>query len=132
MSDTLDLSPPKMKLVLIESPLAANPGRSVEDHIRYAKACMRDSIWRGEAPYASHLLYAQPGILDDLIPAEREFGIEAGLAWGARADLTAVYTDCGISGGMRRGIERAEKAGRPIEYRQVAPTHFRVIWKFHF
>jgi len=104
----------------------------MEQHKEYAKACMRDSIWRGEAPYASHLLYAQPGILDDLIPAEREYGIEAGLAWGDRADLTAVYTDLGISGGMQRGIERAQKAGRPIEMRQVDPSHLRVHWKFHF
>jgi hypothetical protein len=122
----------KPRLVLIESPLAANLQYTVEQHQDYAKACMRDSIWRGEAPYASHLLYAQPGILDDLIPAEREYGIEAGLAWGDKADLTAVYTDLGISGGMQRGIERAQKAGRLIEMRQVDPAHLRAHWKFHF
>jgi len=50
---------------------------------------------RGEAPYASHALYTQPGVLDDSIPVERETGIEAGLEWGAKADATVVYVDRG-------------------------------------
>lgn len=41
---------------------------------------MLDALDRGEAPYASHLLYTQ--MLDDTIPAERELGIKAGFAWG--------------------------------------------------
>lgn len=108
-----------MRLVIVESPLAANLGRSVKEHVRYAKACMRDCLLRGEAPFASHLLYAQPGILDDLLPLERMLGIDAGLAWGEKADATVVYQDCGISRGMMLGIERAKKAGRTIEYRTV-------------
>lgn len=121
-----------MKLVIIESPLAANPGRSMEDHQKYAKACCTDSLMRGEAPYASHLLYAQPGILNDLIPEQRELGIKAGLAWGAKADLTAVYTDCGISRGMEYGIERAKQEGREIEYRTLPSCILDIIWKSEF
>lgn len=109
-----------MRLVIIESPLAANLERSVEIHKRYARLCMRDSIERGEAPFASHLLYDQPELLNDLISEERRLGIEAGLAWGAKADLTAVYTDCGISRGMTMGIERAKTEGREIVYRRLA------------
>jgi hypothetical protein len=100
-----------MKLVIIESPLAGD----VEENRRYASECVRDCLLRGEAPYASHL----PGILDDLIPAERELGIAAGLAWGEKADLTAVYMDRGVSPGMKRGIEAAERLGRPIEHRTI-------------
>lgn len=80
---------------------------------------MRDSLFRGEAPFASHLLYAQDGILDDSIFFEREKGIEAGLLWGAKAELTVVYADLGISNGMERGISHAQAEGRPIEVRML-------------
>src|ERR1700684_441017 len=53
--------------------------------------CMRDSVMRGEAPFASHLLYVQ--FLDDDILWEREAGLSCGFAWGALADATVVYTD---------------------------------------
>jgi hypothetical protein len=109
-----------MKLVVIESPCAAPTPEAREYNRQYARACMRDSIARGEAPYASHLLFDQPGLLDDTIPSEREQGIVAGFAWGAKAELTAVYVDRGISPGMRRGIEAAERAGRPVEKRRAA------------
>ena len=104
-----------MKLVIIESPFAGD----VEANIAYARMCMRDSLGRGEAPFASHLLYPQPGILDDGIHFERRLGIAAGIAWGAVAELTAVYADRGISPGMQEGIRAAELLNRPIEYRKI-------------
>lgn len=105
----------EMKLVIIESPYAGD----VATNIAYARKCMVDSLKRGEAPFASHLLYPQVGILNDLSSAERALGIKAGLAWGEKADLTAVYTDLGTSPGMLQGIMHAEEAGRLIEYRQI-------------
>jgi hypothetical protein len=102
-----------MKLVVLESPLAGD----VNLNKLYARACMRDCLFRGEAPFASHLLYDQCGILYDLIPSERELGIEAGFYWGDKAELTVVYTDLGISNGMKRGIDRAERMNRKIEMR---------------
>lgn len=105
-----------MRLVLIESPLA---GEYRERNIAYAKAAMLDCIARNEAPFASHLLYSQDGLLDDNDPDERRTGIECGLAWGAHAAATVVYSDLGLSGGMRMGIDRALDAGRPIEYRSL-------------
>jgi hypothetical protein len=105
-----------MPLVLIESPYAGD----VEKNIAYARACMRDSLYRGEAPFAMHLLYTQPGILNDAVPEERNWGIEAGLAWGKFAEITAVYSDLGITPGMEIGIQRAIKEGRKIEYRELA------------
>lgn len=104
-----------MKLVIIESPYAGD----IETHVTYARRCLADSLARGEAPIASHLLYTQPGVLDDSIPAERARGIEAGLAWGRVADLTVLYLDYGISNGMNQGGIRAEKEGRPIEIRYI-------------
>lgn len=102
-----------MRLVIVESPYAGN----VERNVRYARAAMRDCLLAGEVPFASHLLYTQG--LDDLLPEERAIGIEAGLAWGAQADATVVYTDLGISRGMEYGIQHAGRLGRPVEYRSL-------------
>ena len=74
---------------------------------------------RGEAPIASHLLYTQPGVLDDNNPIERVRGIEAGLAWRKVAMASVVYTDRGVSAGMEYGIKTAESAGVPIIYRFI-------------
>ena len=111
------------RLVVLETPykgLGTLVEGDIEKNIEYAKKCMRDSFMRGEYPFASHLLYTQKGILDDDIPEERTLGIEAGLSWVKNAEATIVYTDLGISNGMKHGIERAEKDGRLVEYRQLA------------
>lgn len=104
---------PRLRLVVLESPYAGD----VERHTRYAQACMRDSLQRGESPFVSHLLYTQ--VLNDGDPLERRAGIEAGLAWGVWAEATVVYTDLGVSDGMREGIRRAETEGRAVEYRRL-------------
>jgi len=104
-----------MRLVILESPYAGDVVANVE----YARRCVRDSLTRGEAPIASHLLYTQPGILDDNDPVERAQGIDAGLAWRKVAEASVVYTDRGISPGMRYGIDAALRAGRPVEFRKL-------------
>jgi len=104
-----------MRLVIIESPYAGD----VERNIEYARACVRHSLSLGEAPIASHLLYTQPGILDDNIPEEREWGIDAGLAWRKVAERTVVYKDYGITAGMCYGIAAARKARVEIVYRSI-------------
>lgn len=103
--------------VLLESPFAADTEEGLVENAEYARAAMRHSLYRGEAPFASHLLYTQ--MLDDTVPLERRMGIEAGLAIGMFAEKTVVYTDRGISRGMQYGIDNAEMAGRPIEYRTI-------------
>lgn len=104
------------RLVIVESPFAGDVSRNVA----YARAAMADCLRRGEAPFASHLLYTQSGVLDDDVPAERRLGIEAGLAWGERADATVVYGDLGVSRGMAQGIDRAKACRRPIEHRSLS------------
>ena len=108
-----------MKFVLMESPLAAPDIEGWVRNKKFARACARDCLSRGEAPYASHLLYAQEGLVNDDIAHERAIGIHAGLQWGRHAGATVVYVDIGISPGMARGIERAKKEGRPVEYRKL-------------
>ena len=104
-----------MRLVIVESPCAGD----IAANEAYARAAMADCLKRGEAPFASHCLYTQPGVLRDEVPSDRALGIEAGLCWGKMADATVVYTDLGISGGMAMGIARATQEGRPVEYRRL-------------
>lgn len=111
-----DLAKPKTyRRVIVESPFAGD----VETNTAYARAALHDCLSRGEAPLASHLLYTQPGVLNDDVPEERVWGIEAGLAWSNVAEATVVYDDLGVSRGMQYGIERAKLDGRPIEFRQL-------------
>ena len=104
-----------MVLVVLESPYAGD----VETNERYARAAMRDCFSRGEAPFASHLLYTQPGVLDDTDPTERRIGIHAGFHWRRVAEKTVVYVDLGISAGMQLGINDALDCGQGVEMRRL-------------
>lgn len=108
-----------VRLILLESPYAAPTPEGIQANVHYARLCMRHALSLGEAPFASHLLYTQPGILRDEDPAERAWGIEAGLLWGRRAEATVLYVDRGLSSGMKLGIERARKEKRPVEQRNL-------------
>src|SRR6266576_5221624 len=102
-----------MRRVILESPFAGD----VDGNIAYARRCLRDSLNRGEAPLASHLLY--PGTLDDNIPEQRQLGIEAGLAWILYCDAMVLYVDRGISQGMRDAMVHAQQLGVPVELRGI-------------
>lgn len=113
-----------MKLVIVESPFAGKGEteqerkKDREHNVLYARACLNDCLIRhDEAPYASHLLYTQKGILNDDIQEQRKLGIEAGLKWGEKAELTVVYLDKGLSKGMIQGIKRAQRNDREVQYR---------------
>jgi len=108
-----------VRRVIVESPYAAEAEADRDYNVSYARAAMHDCLMRGEAPYASHLLYTQPGVLNDGDPGERQHGIDAGLAWGNVADAVVVYTDLGISPGMHYGIYRHAKAGPAVEFRSL-------------
>lgn len=102
-------------LVIIESPFrgegyneAARKAAEWANTV-FARACVRDSVLRGEAPIASHLLFTQTGILKDDVPEERVLGIDCGLAWSRVCDYHAFYTDRGWSGGMKYALEHCFK-----------------------
>ncbi len=102
-----------MTRVFVASPYAGD----VDANVAYAKRCLRDSLDRGEAPIAPHLMH--PGVLDDSVPLERAAGLNAGKAWLAQAELLAVYTDRGVSSGMAGEIAEAECLEIPIERRSI-------------
>jgi hypothetical protein len=107
-----DLTP-----VIVESPFAGE----VSKNLRYLRAAMHDCLLRGEAPYASHALYTQRGVLDDNVEKERWLGIHAGFVWRKLAKKTVVYTDLGMSKGMAYGVEHAEANGHEVETRTLSP-----------
>ncbi len=102
-----------MKRVILETPYAGD----IAGNIDFARACIRDCLKRGESPIASHLLFTQPGVLDDAKPEERELGISAGHEWYMVADACVVYRDRGISSGMTRGIYLATALNVRVIYR---------------
>ena len=108
-----------MRLVVIESPYAGKTDEETRENVDYAKHCVHDCLKRGEAPYASHLFFTQPGILDDKVQGERILGINAGFAWAEKADVVVVYMDRGMSKGMEDGIRRARDSGQNLEYRSL-------------
>lgn len=102
------------KRVIIESPYRGD----IRLNKAYACLAMLDSIMRGEAPFASHLLYTQ--MLDDNDPHERGLGIALGFAWHGVADLIAYYIDLGMSEGMTLSRDSLP-SNKPTEYRRIAP-----------
>lgn len=102
-------------LTIIESPFAGD----TERNLRYLKEAIRDSINRGEVPFASHLFYTQ--VLDDTIADQRRLGLHLGLQYYRAAKRCAVYEDYGVSHGMQQGIAMANANDVPIEHRQLRP-----------
>ena len=49
----------------------------------------------------------------------REWGIMCGQVWAKCAQKVVVYTDKGITSGMKAGIEFAQKNNIPVEYREL-------------
>lgn len=114
----------RIRLVIIESPYRALPGEDRESGLwlneRYLRSCIRDSLDRGEAPFASHRMYTDA--LDDATPTERRLGIDAGFAWHRWAHAVVVYVDRGITDGMREGIANAKSYGLDVEERSLGPS----------
>jgi hypothetical protein len=104
-----------MRPVILESPYAGEVERNTE----YARRAVRHALSLGDAPLASHLLYTQPGILDDLVESERRWGIDAGLTWLQFAQASVLYIDYGISSGMKYGLMAAADMDVLVEFREI-------------
>ena len=116
----------KSVLTLIESPYAGTPEEILENEA-YARHAVKDCLSRNEIPFASHILYTQPGVLDDTQSAQRRLGIEAGLIMGQLCQKTALYEDRGITPGMEEGVERAFSFGRNVEHRNLNKEYSKVL-----
>jgi hypothetical protein len=109
-----------MITVVIESPYAADTAAGVARNMRYARACMAYCIANDAAPFASHLLYTQPGVLNDKDPAERKNGMRAGFAVAAKLQERWFFIDLGMTDGMLRGEEAAAKMTPPQKTRRIS------------
>jgi len=120
------------RLVILESPFngpcgehrrhdpACRKCRSVRVYCKlYLDLAMRDSIARGEAPFASHGLY--PLFLDEDTPEGRALGITLGHAWLGGCEAVVVYADGpgGITAGMDERIKMSKAMGLPVDVRRV-------------
>ena len=104
-----------MRRVIVESPYAGD----IDRNLAYVRAAMKDCLLRGEAPFASHALYTQPGVLDDTKAPQRALGLAAGFSWRDTADTTVFYTDLGYSPGMLAARIDCEARGLPFETRSI-------------
>lgn len=106
----------EFKLCVLETPYAGD----IESNVEYAQKCMHDMLLRHEAPYASHLLYTQPNVLDDLVPEERELGIYAGFAFKHMEGMhTVFYIDKGMSRGMKLALNYCKEHNMSYEIRNL-------------
>lgn len=121
-------------IVCIESPFAGRGTNWLERrydafmNLRYARACLRDSLMRGESPFASHLLYTQRGVLRDGVQTERKHGIDAGLRFQEVAAFVAVYIDRDITPGMKLAIAQAERNGKRVKFRSLVDRSIEEYW----
>jgi len=103
--------------VIIESPFHGKDIFAHRTNLDYLQDCIRDSAYRGEAPYASHRM--MPGALNESLPEERALGLACGYAWWDKADLIVFYEDLGWSAGMLAARDRAERIGKPYIVRRI-------------
>lgn len=108
---------PAKPLVIIESPFKTNATHTEGANVLYAKRCLLHSLYKGESPIASHLLYTQ--VLRDFDTDERNLGINAGLAWYKVCDKVVFYVDHGWSDGMLKARELVATMDIPCEARNL-------------
>jgi hypothetical protein len=106
--------------VLLESPYGSDDPAIVARNVHYADACQLDALRRGDAPMLGHLLYTR--VLNDRVPAEREIGLRAHLAWVSVVELVVYYVDLGMTPGMRAALAAAEDECVPGEFRALGPS----------
>lgn len=95
--------------VYICSPYWAKDGVELDRNIEYAQALTKQALNAGLAPITPHLYMTQ--CLDDKKPQERAKGIAAGIALLKTCDVVIVGMKYGISEGMSREIQTAERLG---------------------
>ena len=110
-------------IVVIESPFNGTPEERARN-LRYLAWCLKDSLDRGEAPFASHGLYPTAYPED---PEHRAAGIAAGLAVRNLIGFSVFYANLGFSDGMKHAFKSALSTERTIKVR-LLPPEFRAAF----
>lgn len=103
--------------VVIESPFRGINGEYDQENISYLNMCILDCLLRGEAPFASHVMYTDS--LNDYYDEQRYFGIKAGFVWRKFAEKTIFYIDRGFSLGMVKALEHCKENNLNFEIRTL-------------
>lgn len=98
-----------MRKVYICSPYRAKNDAELDRNLEYAQALTRQVIEAGLAPITPHLYMTQ--CLCDEIPEERTKGMAAGLELLKCCNFVIAGVKYGISEGMSREIQTADKLG---------------------
>lgn len=98
-----------MKRVYICSPYRAKDSAELDRNIDYAQALTRRAIMAGLVPITPHLYMTQ--CLNEDNPEERAAGLAAGLELLKGCDFVIAGIKYGISEGMSREIQTADKLG---------------------
>lgn len=104
-------------VVCLESPYRSSDVYSREQHRDYYFLCLEDCAKRDEAAFSGHFHFTE--ILDDEDPRERAHGFAMHFALMQKCDKVVVYSDFGVSPGMKEGMAEAKKLGKPIEWRKI-------------
>lgn len=119
--EKLDLMAAARKTAVIISPFMVEYPSKKDLFYRYAKRCAQDSMRRNEAPLVSHVFYY------DLfgystVAIERDLGFNSQLAWIRKCDLVVVYSDYGMTQGMKAAVDYAKFKNKKIEFRVISAT----------
>lgn len=112
-----------MKRVYICSPYRAKDGAELDRNIEYAQALTKQALNAGLAPITPHLYMTQ--CLDDKKPQERAQGMAAGMALLKTCDFVIVGVKYGVSEGMSREIQTADRLG--IEVVNADKLDFKLL-----
>jgi hypothetical protein len=105
-------------LVAIESPWAGLGAG--ERALHYLRQCIRDSLSRGEIPWASHGMLAHTRALYEEDADQREEGLDVNRQFiKHHASLVVFYVDYGMSGGMKMAKQWAIMQGKRVEERRI-------------
>lgn len=109
-SKTIDGLDSKIQKIYICSPLRGN----IEDNINKAKEYCKFVVAKMKAmPVCPHIYFTQ--FLDDNNELEREMGMDFGLRLLSECDRVIVFDNNGISKGMKKEIELANRLNIPVE-----------------
>lgn len=111
-------------LVFVESPYSGD----IDRHVRYLKLCKYDAWARGELGVASHDDMTQHPVCAAWYVSDydrkwdvytRAQAIEGAQALRHTCAKTVIYTDLGMSTGMKYGIEYCKKHDIEVELRKL-------------
>ncbi len=101
--------------IYVSSPFGSPDPWIVWLNVQVARDVCRAILERGDAPYASHLIY--PEVLGEDSGAARETGLQAALAFVEACDEVAWALPPWVDGptpGMRGELRRALELGKPV------------------